>query len=113
MIASRRRKIMRFSSPLTAAAAALVALATASCASHESFPTQPVAAQLTDVQANVLAQQYLDQHSVAAPRTCQAQQRQPDGWWLTYQPPFNPAARPPLLSYVIQVHKDGTVTQRK
>jgi hypothetical protein len=104
---------MRFTSKATVAAAALVALATAACSSHQSYPAQPVAAPLTDYQANVLAQQYLDQHAVPAPRLVTAERAQPDGWWLSYETPFYSTARPPMLSYLVQVHNDGTVTPLK
>jgi hypothetical protein len=104
---------MRFSTRFAAVAASLLALTAVSCKSEpkQSYPTQPVAAHLTDMQANVLAQQYLDQHTVAAPRTLITELRQPDGWWLVYQTPFDSTAKPPVLSYLIQVHNDGTVRQ--
>src|SRR5262245_35674376 len=101
---------MRFPYKFTMVVALLIALAGLSCASKsESYPAQPVAAQLTVDQANTLAQQYLDQHAVASPRALIIEQEQPDGWWLYYQTPFDPSARPPKLSYLIQVHNDGTV----
>jgi len=105
---------MRFSSrSLAAVAASLLTLAAVSCSSShkdKTWPEQPVAAQLTDLQANTLAQQYLDQHSVASPRTCTAEERQPDGWWLYYRTPSEATGtRPPTLSYLLQVHNDGTV----
>jgi len=102
---------MRFSFRSVAAVASLLALTAVGCKSEpkQTFPAQPVAWQLTDLQANVLAQQYLNEHTVAAPRTCIAEQRQPDGWWLMYLTPFDSTAKPPVLSYLIEVHNDGTV----
>jgi hypothetical protein len=104
---------MRLSPRSAAAVALLLPLAAASCSSSksQSWPAQPVPAMLTDYQANTLAQQYLDQHAVAAPRVVTAEERQPDGWWLYYQTPFNASARPPSLVYLMQVNNDGTVNE--
>jgi hypothetical protein len=103
---------MRFSSRSAAAVASLLALAATACSSQpKTWPAQPVPAQLTDMQAMTLAQQYLDQHAVASPRTCTAEEQQCDGWWLYYKSPFDAAAKPPTLSYLIQVHNDGRVEQ--
>src|SRR5437868_4142286 len=103
-------KIMRFSPAVRVELGSMILLAACSCSSQsKSWPVAPRAAQLTDAQAATLAQQYLDQQAIAAPRLLSAEQRQPDGWWMWYQTPFDPTAHPSKLSYVVQVHNDGTV----
>jgi hypothetical protein len=104
---------MRLSFRSAAAVALLLPLAAVSCksSSKETYPAQPIAAQISDYRANLLAQQYLNQHNVAAPRTLITEEKQGEGWWLRYQTPFDAAGHPPSLSYLIQVHNDGTVTE--
>ena len=108
---------MRFSLSSAAALALLLPLATSACSSSsksqkaDAFPAQPIAAQLSDYQAATLAQQYLNQHAVLGPRTLITEEKQGEGWWLRYQTPFDAAAKPPSLSYLIQVHNDGTVDE--
>jgi len=92
--------------------ALLIPLACASCSSKsQSWPAQPVAAALSFPQAATLGREYLAQHSVDSSAVITADVRQPDGWWLYYKTPFNASARPPSLSYLIQVHNDGTVNE--
>jgi hypothetical protein len=105
---------MRLSPRSAAAVALLRPLAAASCSSSkkaDAFPAQPIAAQLSDFQANTLAQRYLNEHSVAGPRTLITEEKQARGWWLRSQTPFDSTAHPPSLSYLIQVQNDGTVSE--
>jgi hypothetical protein len=83
-------------------------LLAASCASAPD-PGSPVPAQLSDRQANLMARQYLTTHNVSAPRVLVSEQKQPRGWWLRYEGPFDPQARPPQASYLVEVDNDGTV----
>ena len=101
---------MRNRCKLTTVAALLIPLAGSSCA---RLPDQPVAAQLSETEANVLAQRYLDQEGAASPRVVTLQEQQEDGWWLFYQTPFDASARPPKVSYFVQVRNDGTVRHVK
>ena len=103
---------MRFASRLTPAMALLIPLVGASCSTKsEPLPQQPVPAALSDAQAATLARQYLDQNDVASRGVITAEERQPSGWWVYYQSPFNVSSRPPTLSYLIKVNDDGTVDQ--
>ena len=68
-------------------------------------------AQLTDRQAAVLAGGYLDSKAVGWPRTPVAESKQPRGWWLRYQGPFDPTAKPPQASYLVEVDNDGGVRE--
>ena len=103
---------MRFASRFTPAMVLLIPFVGASCSSKsESLPQQPVPAALSDVQAATLARQYLEQNAVAWPGMITNEERQPSGWWVYYQTPFNASSRPPTLSYLIKVNDDGTVDQ--
>ena len=102
---------MRFESRICRAMALLIPLGFASCSSKQEFPAQPIPTALTFPQAATLARDYLQQHDVTLSGYIVSERKQPDGWWLYYQTPFNAAARPTSLSYLIQVHDDGTVTE--
>jgi hypothetical protein len=86
-----------------------VPLAGASCASPPPAPGYPVPAQLTDRQADVLARAYLDAKPVNLPRMLGGEEKIERGWWLWYHSPFDPAGKPPVASYLVQVDNDGTV----
>jgi hypothetical protein len=101
---------MRLASRFTTTIALLIPLAGASCTSQQPA-AQPVAAPLSEVQAAMFAREYLAQNSVSATGRFVAQERIPSAWWLIYRAPFDAAARPPQLSYLILVHDDGTVSQ--
>ena len=99
---------MRFTSACRFLVLAAFPLAAASCASAPD-PGSPVAAQLSDRQANFMARQYLNTHNVSAPRALVAEEKQARGWWLRYEGPFDPQAKPPQASYLVEVDNDGTV----
>jgi hypothetical protein len=86
-------------------------LAAASCVSAPPPPDpgSPVPAQLSDRQASFMAREYLSAHNVSAPRALVGEQKQPRGWWMWYQGPFDPQAKPPQGSYLVEVDNDGTV----
>jgi hypothetical protein len=84
-------------------------LAVASCTAATPDPGSPVPAQLTDRQAAVLARGHLDAKPVAWPRTFVAEEKQPHGWWLRYEGPFDATAKPPQASYLVEVDNNGSV----
>ena len=100
---------MRFTSFRGFLVLSVFPLAAASCASAPPEPGKPVPAQLSDRQANFMAREYLNAHNVSAPRTLCGEQKQPHGWWLRYEGPFDPQGKPPQGSYLVEVDNDGTV----
>src|SRR5439155_17060885 len=102
---------MRFCfSRLSTLGVLMLPLMASSCAAP-SWPSPPVPAQLTDAQAADLADTWLDRQPIAMPRTLVAEEKQCRGWWLRYEGPFDPAARPPQASYLLEVNNDGAVRQ--
>ena len=99
---------MRIVSPHRALLLFALPLAAASCASTPPEPAKPLAAQLTDRQADVLARGFLDTKTIPA-RTLVGEEKQERGWWLRYNGPFDATAKPPQASYLVQVDNDGTV----
>jgi hypothetical protein len=85
-----------------------IPLVAAACASAPD-PGSPVPAPLSDRQANLMARQYLNEHNVSGPRLLASERKQPRGWWLRYEGPFDPQAKPPQASYFVEVDNDGTV----
>ena len=102
---------MRFTSVRTSAFMLALPLAVASCASEPAPPGSPVPAQLGDREANFIARQYLNAKPVSAPRTLVAEEKQQRGWRLRYNGPFDPAGKPPMASYLVEVDNDGTVRE--
>ena len=101
---------MRFTSIRRLLLLSAFPLAAASCASAPPpDPGSPVPAQLSDRQANFVAREYLNAHNVSAPRTLVSEQKQPHGWWMWYEGPFDPQTKPPQASYLVEVDNDGTV----
>jgi hypothetical protein len=98
---------MRTKSRLLSAMALLIPLAAVGCESSPLAP-QPVAAELTDKQAAVLANGYLRQNNIPAGWIA-GEERVPNAWWFYYQTAFEPSVRPPSSSYLVQVRDDGGV----
>ena len=100
---------MRFTSLRRVLLLSAFPLAAASCVSAPPDPGSPVPAQLSDRQANFMAREYLSAHNVSGPRALVSEKKQPHGWWLRYEGPFDPQAKPPQASYLVEVDNDGTV----
>jgi hypothetical protein len=108
MIGKQKEKKMRNRLIQALGLAVLIPLA-ASC-SHSQLPGSPVPAVFTDIQAARLADSYLAQHNTP-PLALHSAQQLDDGYLLSYQSMFDPAATPPKESRLVVVNFDGTVRE--
>lgn len=95
-------------SPSRAAALFGSSLLISGCA---TLPASPVPAPLSDRQAVVLAEEYLDQQGIDEPRFVNDVEPTGDGNFVSFRSGFNAAANPPVATRLIEVKHDGSVRQ--
>ncbi len=99
---------MRLSLPCAAAAMIGSSLLAGGCA---TLPASPVPAPLSDRQAIVLADEYLDQRGIDEPRFVSYVEPTGYGNLVSVRGSFDPDAKPPVPSRLIMVKHDGDVRE--
>ncbi|HEV2296124.1 MAG TPA: hypothetical protein VGR35_19930 [Tepidisphaeraceae bacterium] len=100
---------MRVSIPCAAAAALLGSSLLVGCASR--LPDSPVPAPLSDLQAIELADAYLDERQTEDERFVNNVEPTGDGNIVSFRSGFDPTARPPAVTRLIEVEHDGSVRE--
>jgi hypothetical protein len=81
------------------------------CASAPPLPRSPIPAPLTETQAMILAEEYLDDQGVPDDRFIASVEPLEDGKLVSFRSRFDEDGKPPVQSRLVEVKNKGTVRE--